>query len=287
MASLAKLNERPLVVKRRRRREHRVHYGGAWKVAYADFVTAMMAFFMLLWLIAQADTVKLQGLADHFSARPSTVKSTSGADSLFGGKQVGETANGQSGASTPATIVGEPTSRITADAADKAKESETEAAQRVLAEELMIALKDTPDLALTRQVAVTPSRYGLRIQLMDSAARPMFKTGTDVLFPYADGLLKNVAGRLARGNHRVAVEGHTDASGRADQNWQLSGLRANAARRALVAGGLTADRIAEVTALAGNEPLYPDQPDRPENRRITVVVLSERDVSPSDTTFRR
>ncbi len=287
MATYPSRNERPLVIKKRRGRQRHSHHGGAWKVAYADFVTAMMAFFMLLWLTAQTDSVKLQGLADYFSARPSTVKSTSGADSLFGGKHVGETATGQSGASTPAKIVGEPAYRTAAEVTGQGEKDKSEAAQRVLADQLMVALKDTLDATMLKQVTVTPARDGLRIQLMDSAAQPMFKAGTDVLFPHAILLLQRVAEQLARGGQRIAVEGHTDASGQMDQNWHLSGLRANAARRALVAGGLTADRIAEVTALAGNEPLYPDQPERPENRRITLVVLSERDVSPSDTTFRR
>lgn len=283
MASAAGRNERPIIVKKRRKRAAHGHHGGAWKVAYADFVTAMMAFFMLLWLIAQSDEVQLQGLADYFSARPSSVKSPAGADSLFGGKQVGETSVGQSGAPTPAKLAGEP-SNVQTTPADNEKPS---AAQEALADELLVALKDTPDQGIVKQIVVTPARDGIRIQLMDSAARPMFKSGTNILYPYAADILKRLAAQLARGNQRLAVEGHTDGSGAPDQNWQLSGARAEAARRVLIEGGLTTDRIAEVTALAGTEPLYPDQPDRPENRRITLVVLAEHDVAPSDTTFRR
>jgi len=282
MASASGSNERPIIVKKRRKSGGHGHHGGAWKVAYADFVTAMMAFFMLLWLIAQSDEVKLQGLADYFSARPSTVKSTAGADSLFGGKQVGETSAGQSGAPTPSKLAGEPSNRDTS--MDDGKPND---AQEALADELLVSLKDTPDQGIVKQIAVTPARDGVRIQLMDSTARPMFMSGTSMLYPYATQLLGRVAAKLGRGNQRLAIEGHTDASGLQDQNWQLSGARAEAARRALIAGGLTPDRIAEVTALAGTEPLYPDQPNRPENRRITVVVLAESDVAPKDTTFRQ
>jgi chemotaxis protein MotB len=127
----------------------------------------------------------------------------------------------------------------------------------------------------------------MRIHLVDNAQRSMFKGSTAQLNDFARALLTRAAKQLAGIDARIAIEGHTDgAGGNSDANWQLSADRALAARAALVAAGLPADRFAEVVGKAGTEPVYPDQPDRPENRRITIVVMAEAGALPHDASFK-
>jgi chemotaxis protein MotB len=127
----------------------------------------------------------------------------------------------------------------------------------------------------------------LRITLMDSANRAMFRGGTAQLNDYAREMLQRIAGKVAKTGAQLAIEGHTDSvGGQSETNWRLSGERALAARAAMIAGGMTPDRFTEVVAMAGSQPVYPDQPDRPENRRITVVVLGAAPASPSDPSFK-
>jgi chemotaxis protein MotB len=135
-------------------------------------------------------------------------------------------------------------------------------------------------------VKLQSSREGLRINLTDTANRPMFKGPTAELNDFAREMLTRIARRLVKSGARIAIEGHTDAvGGQSDANWRLSGNRAQAARSAMIEAGLTPDRFSEVVALAGSQPIYADQPDRPENRRITIVVLAEPPALPQDVNF--
>ncbi len=277
---LSAANQRPIII-RKVKKIVGGHHGGAWKVAYADFVTAMMAFFMLLWLISNPDKQQLKALADYFTpGQPASSQGNGPTDQPGGAGR--QTAQGRSTAAS-----GQPAAEAaTAGSARGGTASVPDASMRVIAAELQVALDATPQ-ATERNVQIDPSREGLRITLMDTDRQAMFRPGTAELNPFARAQLARVAGRLARSGAQIAIEGHTDGiGGQSDANWRLSGDRALAARSALIASGLTADRFAEVVALAGTKPVYPDQPGRPENRRITIVLKAEPSALPSDTSFR-
>lgn len=274
-AAKAGADARPIVI-RRIKKVAGGHHGGAWKVAYADFVTAMMAFFMLLWLLSSPDKVKLKGLAEYFT--PSS--NTAGFGPQTGAPGAGAGARAMKGKSAQNSAASGVASGGTAKVPD--------ASLRVLATELRIAL----DSATTpsdegKPGIVAETRDGLRITLMDNDRQSMFRSGTAELNPYARALLARVAQRLAHSATQIAIEGHTDGTGgQSDANWQLSGGRALAARSALIAAGMAPERFSEVVALGATQPVYPEQPDRPENRRITVVVLGQQSALPSDASFK-
>lgn len=283
-----KADERPIVIRRVKKVVGGGHHGGAWKVAYADFVTAMMAFFMLLWLLADPDKEKLRGLAEYFSpssaaGKPGeTIESLSGAQPGLGGR----TRKAQ--ADSPKTN-GQPTPEAATSGSTRGGTARVpDASMRVMAEELKLLLQPTTTpSAKNDNVSIQQSREGIRVSIMDDQNRSMFRGGTAVLNDYAREMLIQVARKVAKSGVQIAIEGHTDATGgQSDANWRLSAERALAARSAMMAGGLTADRFSEVVALAGTQPVYPEQPERPENRRITIVLLAEGSPLPSDVSFR-
>ena len=286
-------NARPIVI-RKVKKYAAGHHGGAWKVAYADFVTAMMAFFMLLWLISNPDKEQLKGLAEYFAPSTATTlsqtteksSSTSGVGGMPGAG--GHTRHGQS--EDTRTPAGQPVAAAgTAGAASGGTARVPDAGLRVLAQEMAVAIDSLPPADDGRRaIRVDPDRDGLRISLMDTAARSMFRDGTASLNPYALEMLARVAGKLAHGSGQIAIEGHTDGRGGSagDAGWRLSGERAIAARAAMIAAGLPPSRFAEMVALADTRPVYPDQPDRPENRRITLVVKGGTPLLPTDASFR-
>ncbi len=285
MAAASKANDRPIVIRKIKKGGHAAHHGGAWKVAYADFVTAMMAFFMLLWLLANPDKQRLKGLAEYFSpATPSS--STSTTLTTNPGDQPGLGGRTRRAQADSRTSTGQPSAESARSGAARGGTAAVpDASMRVMAEEMRIALEEGADAK--SNFKLESDRDGIRISLMDTAARSMFVGGTSVLNPFARTLLATVARKLAKSGAQIAIEGHTDAlGGQSDANWRLSGERALAARTAMVAAGLTVDRFAEVVALAGTQPVYPDEPTRPENRRITIVALGESPALPSDTSFK-
>ncbi|MBB5685230.1 flagellar motor protein MotB [Sphingobium boeckii] len=283
-------DDQPIIVIRKvNRKKPAAHHGGAWKVAYADFVTAMMAFFMLLWLLATPDKGRLKGLAEYFSPATSegapavpTLTNMPGDEAGFGGHRRRAQADA-------VEAKGETTAEAgTKGAARGGTADIPEAAMRMLADEMMVALEASPATPVDqRQVRVDQQRNGVRINLMDTANRTMFRGPTAELNGYARELLGKVARRLIKSGAQIAIEGHTDSSGgQSDANWRLSSERALAARSAMVAAGLTVDHFSEVVAKAGTAPIYPDRPDRPENRRITIVILGDPSVLPRDVSFK-
>lgn len=275
-------NERPIIIKRVKKVAAK-HHGGAWKIAYADFVTAMMAFFMLLWLLANPDKERLRGLAEYFSPAPPSTSSMAGMSPGDSKGQGGRTRRAQSDS---LTTLGQPTMEAaTAGAARGGTANVPDASLRVLAQELRVAL-DAEQEQNRQSVDVQPTREGVRVSLLDTDRRSMFRSGTAELNGYGRSTLAKIAGTIARSGVQLAVEGHTDAAGSANANWQLSGARAHAAYAALVADGVPQDRFTEIVALGASRPVYPDQPERPENRRITVVLLAEPSALPSDVSFR-
>jgi chemotaxis protein MotB len=276
-------NERPIIIKRVKK-VAAGHHGGAWKVAYADFVTAMMAFFMLLWLIANPDKERLRGLAQYFT--PAVADSSP--STPVQGSSEGAGGVSRNSSTDTSRAQGIPTSAAATVGARRGGTANVpDASMRVIAAELQVALDSIPQDRAQKNVAVESSRDGLRITLMDSDKQSMFRANTAELNPYARAMLAQVAAKLAKSGAQIGIEGHTDGTGgQSDANWRLSGERALSARSAMIGAGLTPDRFAEIVAMGATKPVYPDQPDRPENRRITIVLKSEASALPTDTSFK-
>lgn len=279
-------NTRPIII-RKIKKVAGGHHGGAWKVAYADFVTAMMAFFMLLWLISNPDKQRLKGLAEYFSASsPSAQGAAASGDTP--GEAIGSGGQAQSQNTPKAATAAARTARAASQGTTQGGTATIpSASMRVLAQEMRIAIDSDPDAATRAATKLDEDQQGLRITLTDTEKRPMFRGGTADLNDYARALLARVAMKLAKSGSQIAIEGHTDGSGgQSEANWRLSGERALAARSAMIAAGLTPDRFAEIVAKGASEPVYIDQPDRAENRRITIIALGAASSTPADASFR-
>ena len=274
-------SDRPIVIRRVKKVTGGGHHGGAWKVAYADFVTAMMAFFMLLWLTANPDKEMLKGLAEYFTpADPGAIGPGSSGSSAGAGNSRAAQSSEQKPQGTPAMEA------ATAGAARGGTANVPDASLRVLAQELRLALDSTADDRDSDNVKMEENADTLTISLMDTAKRPMFKDGSGEPNSYAINLLTRIARKVAETGVSVALEGHTDAEGGlSEANWRLSGERAQAARRIMQSAGLSFDRIEQVSAMANTRPVYPDQPMRPENRRIAIILKAEGSALPPDTSF--
>lgn len=262
--------KRPIVIRRVKRGGHGGHHGGSWKVAYADFVTAMMAFFMLLWLLSTPDKAKLKGLAEYFSITPSTPTRPMG---------TAGTHKSQTGAGSTQQRNSSPTA--------SKQRTGSNARIRLVAADIKAAIETSPQLnqgSSNVQFEATPE--GLRINLMDTATRTMFVGPSATLNGYAEQLLAVISRKVVPARVKISIEGHTSSlGGEGPSNWNLSSQRAQAAMRAMNANGVPTDRFVEVIALAGTRPMYPDQPERPENRRITVVLLTDAGSLPDDASF--
>lgn len=295
----------PIVIKRIVKGDH-PHHGGAWKVAYADFVTAMMAFFLLMWLINTTTPEQKQGIADYFA--PQSISQTmNGSNGMMGGRVMGE-ADSRAGGSASIMQNNSPRSPrnpshtnqngevtggnassqgTTADAKapDKSGEDTSLSSSQNgdfahAAEAIRQAIKDNPEIAnLSQQVIVDQTPEGLRIQLVDQDGRPMFQQGSAVPMPYTKRLLDEITKIIDRLPNRISISGHTQASALngpgGKTNWELSAERANASRAILTAAGLNQDRIFEVAGKAGSDPLLPEDPNASSNRRLSIVLLRE------------
>lgn len=295
----AQPNAQPIIIKRKKKGKHGPHHNAQWKVAYADFATAMMAFFMLLWLMSNSQKVSLQGLADYFAPSNATMSNSSGSGGILAGSALGPDGAKSSGSVQPETLSAMPRQRSAqaygVQDTDRSREANSwpypaprqDDPKLVEAElELRTALIESPNLANLRDnIIIEQTPEGFRIQLVDTAERPMFRSGTAELYPFARAMLTDVARTIARQPNRIDIQGHSDARGvvgNDDSGWELSTARANVSRRVLLAGGVSGDRIAQVGGRASTDPLYPDAPDRPENRRITILLLREAPAAPAN-----
>ena len=300
-----------LVIKRIKKGGGEGHHGGSWKVAYADFVTAMMAFFLLMWLINTTTPEQKRGIADYFAAQ-NISKSQSGAGGVLAGKVFGDDGARAGGAmsainkqtppkpkdETHAKTDGQATGGSTeaqgAASQSQAKSDDQMERQLPSAENHMFeqaelslrqAMQQMPDIAeLSRNVIMDETPDGLNIQLVDQEGRPMFQPGTATLVPKARILLQQVAKIVDRLPNRIAITGHTDAAKFEGPggvtNWELSADRANAARAVLALEGIDSDRIFTVSGKAGTDPLLPDDPYGSSNRRISILLMREAPVVP-------
>ena len=297
----------PIIIKKIKKGGGGGHHGGAWKVAYADFVTAMMAFFLLMWLINTTSPEQKRGVADYFA--PANVsQSTSGSGGILGGNALGQDGDKNEGtmsfieqmapkppdtkdrdgkdtkAADKSTAQGQSGSDSSTSA--EAQKQEQEAFQSA-AESLRQSLQDMPELAeLSKNILVDQTPEGLRIQLIDQEGRSMFDANSIAPNDRCKLLLRAVAKVINKLPNRISITGHT--SGTAGQgtqdprDWSLSSGRADGARAVLQATGVDQDRIAQVSGKAAKEPLYPDDPSLAGNRRIAIVLLREAPVLPQN-----
>ncbi|HEY1426229.1 MAG TPA: flagellar motor protein MotB [Caulobacteraceae bacterium] len=285
----------PIIIRKVKKSVAAGHHGGQWKVAYADFVTAMMAFFLLMWLINTTSPEQKRGIADYF-APASVSQTTSGSGGILGGASLSSSGSNASGSKdliqqlapdAPPNVSESGQSQSQSHQATQGSETKADdAALTSAAQSLRQAMQDMPELAeLSKQIIVDQTPEGLRVQLVDQEGRSMFNEGSAVPNDRAKVLLAAVARVVRQLPNRITLAGHTSATpGGAPQpgDWALSSARADAARQLLQGSGVAADRIYQVAGKAASDPLYPDDPMLPGNRRITITLLREAPVLPSD-----
>ena len=272
----------PIIVKKIKKGGHG-HHGGAWKVAFADFVTAMMAFFMLMWLMGSTTSQQKAAISEYMNnpiagggqggagANPVL----SGGDGILDGHGASTfTQAAPSDATTPATAV------PAADAAAEIAAQAEAARMQEMRKELLAAVDASDSLKPYKdQLLLDLTSEGLRIQIVDKENRAMFAQGSPVLENYMRDLLHEVSKVVTQVPNRISISGHTDqtpyASKNGYSNWELSSDRANAARRELIAGGLNEDKIGRVVGLASSVLFDKENPFGPINRRISIIVMKK------------
>lgn len=270
----------PIIVKKIKKGGHG-HHGGAWKIAYADFVTAMMAFFLLMWLLGSTTEGDKKGIADYFQS-PLKV-------AMAGGSGSGDSSHVLKGGGEDLTRATGQVKRGDLDAKrntinlHKLKQEQVRAEVARLEDlqkKVSGAIAANERLAaMATQIKLDMTRDGLRIQIVDEQNRPMFASGSAVVQPYMRELLQEIGKVLTEVPNRLTLEGHTDATPfpggeRGYSNWELSSDRANASRRELVAGGLADDRVLRVQGLASSQPFDSADPRAASNRRISIIVMN-------------
>lgn len=273
---------RPIVIKRIKKVAGG-HHGGAWKIAYADFVTAMMAFFLLMWLLGSTAKGDLEGIAEYFKT-PLKVAMSGGSGSgdsssviKGGGKDLTRSEGQVKQGELPAV---KKTINL------KAAQDEFLRRER----EQLLALKSSIEQAIDantklqpfkKQILLDITSEGLRIQVVDELNRPMFQSGRAELESYTKDILHEIGKTLNQMPNKVSLSGHTDAQaylsgGKGYSNWELSADRANASRRELVAGGMSEDKIVRVVGLSSAVLFDKNDPLNPINRRISIIVMNKK-----------
>ncbi len=273
---------RPIIIKRIKK-SGGGHHGGAWKIAYADFVTAMMAFFLLMWLLGSTTKGDLQGIADFFST-PLKVAMAGGSGSgdsssvIKGGGKDMTRIDGQQKKGEDLT----PAKNFNLKAAEAELERQEINRLKALKERIEKAIDTIPGLQqFKNQLLIDITTEGLRIQIVDEKNRPMFALARAELQPYTKVILHEIAKILNDIPNRISLSGHTDAtpysSGeKSYSNWELSSDRANASRRELVAGGMAENKVLRVVGLSSAVLFDSSDPLNPINRRISIIVLNKK-----------
>lgn len=283
---MASNEKRPIVVKRIKKVAG-AHHGGAWKIAYADFVTAMMAFFLLMWLIASVTEGDLKGIAEYFktplkvalaggksSGESSTVIPGGGQDLTRDKGQVKRGENPQEKKLINLKTVQEEILRI-----EKEKEVQK---LKELKDSIEKAIDANPKLQqFKKQILLDITSEGLRIQIVDEKNRPMFQSGSAKLEPYTKEILYEIGIMLNQVPNKISLSGHTDAQPysfgeKGYSNWELSADRANASRRELIAGGMDEEKIVRVVGLSSAVLFDKTDPLNPQNRRISLIVMNKK-----------
>jgi len=306
-AQAAAAAERPIIRKIIVEDGHGGAHGGAWKIALADMMTALMAFFLLMWLLGASNTDQRKSIADYFRpASHSQIKfgELAGSDGLLGGRSITDpdgfpftakqtamlerlTPRAKGGPSTDqgdneqeANAQGPQDDAPTNDPSRGPKKVEDDFNFEKLQEELKEKLSENPDIAkLKEQVKISREPDGLRIEIIDQADFSMFRLGTAELDPRAAQLLQEVARTVRDLPNKIAVRGHTDSLGFAASsgrnNWTLSTERADATRRLMVANGIPENRFARLEGVADTDPFIPENPADPRNRRVSITLLNQ------------
>ena len=295
-------SKQAIIIKRVKKTAHAAH-GGAWKIAYADFVTAMMAFFLLLWLLSSVSQEQLEGISNYFS--PISVSATpSGGGDILSGATITSEGSAQSSTSRDSVTIDLPPPKAGTggdesagqkEAAEMTDEEMEEELQRKKEEdqfeeakkELEEIIERTPELSeMKESLLIDNTPEGLRIQLLDKEGLPMFPSGAAEMFDRTKRLLELVSKVIVKMPQQISISGHTDSvpfvSKTGYSNWELSADRANAARRALVHAAIPFDRVSKVVGKAATEPFLPEDPKNARNRRLSIIMLrgTGRDKSP-------
>jgi len=272
---------------------HGGHHGGAWKVAYADFVTAMMAFFLLMWLLGATTEKQRKALADYFAPTLVELKQNSaGSNGLFGGDALNAKDNYPNRASQTGTKsmtipvggvggkdVGTGEKGTLKD--QRALEAQDQKNFNSTAKAIQNKMRARPQLAkLAKHIRFVATRDGMRIDLLDDANYSMFDLGTTALVSDASALIGTIAESIAGMDNPIMIRGHTDSLGYGDprnmNNWMLSSGRAEATRRRLFSGGVPETRFERIEGVADREPLIVETPTDPRNRRVSITLLYRR-----------
>ncbi len=281
--------QQPIIVKKIKKVVGGGH-GGAWKIAYADFVTAMMAFFLLMWLLGSTAQGDLEGIADHFQ-NPLKVAMQGGAGTGDSSSVIpggGEDLSRTVGQVRRGTVQGRDT--LALDAARERFQGTAEFEAELRERGQLIDLKGKieaiieadPQLrSFKHQILMDITSEGLRIQIVDERNRPMFALSSAELQPYTRTLLRAIGRALNDVENRLSLSGHTDATpfsggDRGFSNWELSSMRANTSRRELIAGGLESGKVVRVVGLADTIPFKKDDPFDASNRRISIIVMNRK-----------
>ncbi|MBL4693060.1 MAG: flagellar motor protein MotB [Magnetovibrio sp.] len=281
-------DQQSIVIKKIKKGGHSSH-GGAWKIAYADFVTAMMAFFLLLWLLSSASQEQLEGISDYFAPTTASV-SQSGSGKILGGTTIAVDGAMEDTVSRPQVTMDLPPPKagsggeamqdapVTAEQSAEIAKKEAEDKQiKEAKDKLQEAINTLPEFQqMAKSLMVEDTPEGLRIQIVDQDGLAMFASGRASMFEHTQKIIALVASVVQKMPQNLAISGHTDAvpmSGTEYTNWELSSDRANAARRFLIASGIPDSRIASVVGKAATEPLLADDPTNARNRRLSIVLL--------------
>ncbi|WP_437882648.1 flagellar motor protein MotB [Pseudomonas sp. LRF_L74] len=282
-------NNQPIIVKRIKKTAAG-HHGGAWKIAFADFATAMMAFFLVLWLMSSATPEQKKAISGYFQDPVGFTESASPYVIDLGGTPTpapDRTLNPDLKDSPDApdssvdSINDIKETKPDVDEAEKLAEQIEKERLELLLKELQTKIDENPQLQNFKdQILLEITQDGLRIQITDADNRPMFNLGSAQLQTYFEDILLTLAETIREVPNKISISGHTDAkpySGKGDfGNWELSANRANAARRALVAGGYPDDSVARVVGFASSALFDRTDPFNPVNRRIDIVVLTKK-----------
>lgn len=273
-------NNQPIIVKRVKKTAGG-HHGGAWKIAFADFATAMMAFFLVMWLMTSATPEQKKAISGYFQAPIGFTESASPYVIDLGGTPTPapERTLNPDISETPESQPDE--SGVSTDQIETLAEKMEQERLELLLQELQNKVEENPELQRFKdQILFEITQDGLRIQIMDAENRPMFALGSASLQPYFEDILLAMADTIRAVPNKISISGHTDAKpfvGRGDfGNWELSSDRANAARRTLVAGGYPDEQVAQVVGYASSALFDREDPFNPVNRRIDIVVLTKK-----------
>jgi chemotaxis protein MotB len=272
---------RPIIVKKIKKGGHG-HHGGAWKIAYADFVTAMMAFFLLMWLLGSTSPEQKAGISEYFQTPLKQVlmgPSMGGATTpLKGGGRDFTKTEGQ--VKPISSTKGNEKTVDIEQAKDLLKKAEKKRLED-LKSKITKAIETNPTLKQFKsQLLLDITTEVLRVQIVDDQNRPMFNTAKAVLQPYAKVILREIGAMLNDVPNKISLSGHTDAAGYASggtaySNWELSADRANASRRELIAGGMNEEKLMRVVGLASASLFDKENPFNPVNRRISLIIMNK------------